>query len=225
MANPIDLFVKNAQEALSLLDLHTEKTGSKPGRRFGVEILNKSAIVLMTASWEAFLEDCVTEAFDFIVAEVPHHSRLPKGLLKATAKLLKEDANEIKVWDLAGDGWKAVLKAYQKQMLQKHLGSFNTPKAANVDALFKAALDLSPISLHWSWKGMPVAAARVKLERYLKLRHEIAHRVNASETVFKEDAADYAAFIIRLAAQSATAVRQHVFALIGKYPWGDRSLK
>src|SRR5438067_4776739 len=101
MSNPLDPFTENAGEGLQLLELHTEKTGTKPGRRFGVEILNKSAIVLVTACWEAFLEDCVSEAFAFMLAEVPDHSHLPKGLLKATAKLLKDDPNEIKVWDLA----------------------------------------------------------------------------------------------------------------------------
>jgi hypothetical protein len=225
MANPLDPFVENAREALRLLELHAEKTGTKPGRRFRVEILNKSAIVLITACWEAFLEDCVSEAFSFLLAEVPDYSHLPKGLLKATAKLLKGDANEIKVWDLAADGWNNVLQQFKQQLVRKHIGFFNTPKASNVDELFKGALDLHPISAHWHWRRMSAEGAKNKLEHYVNLRHEIAHRVKASRPVFKDDAADYSTFITRLALRTANATRRHVFTIIKKYPWDERSLR
>src|SRR6266446_1693695 len=142
MAHPVATFLENTNEVQQLVEFHEEKTGTKPGRRFGVEVLNKSAIVLLTACWEAFIEDTASVGFEFVLKEIPDPSRLPDGVRKRVAKLLKEDKNELKVWDLAQTGWRQTLVDYKQQMLHKHVSFFNTPKAENIDDLFDALLDI-----------------------------------------------------------------------------------
>jgi hypothetical protein len=51
-------------EVRRLLQIHGQLGGTGPGRRWGSEVLNKSAVVLLVACWEAYLEDLVTHAFD-----------------------------------------------------------------------------------------------------------------------------------------------------------------
>jgi hypothetical protein len=87
--------------------------------------LNKSAIVLLTACWEAFIEDAASAAFEFLLNESSDATKLPKEILKRVAKFVKEDKNELKVWDLAQSGWKQVLHDYKRQMLRSHISFFN----------------------------------------------------------------------------------------------------
>jgi hypothetical protein len=50
-----------------LRSLHRDIGGPAPGRRYGLEVINKSAIVLITAIWEAFCEDLASEALKLFV--------------------------------------------------------------------------------------------------------------------------------------------------------------
>jgi hypothetical protein len=49
-------FVANCADIDQLLTIHTDIGGGSAGRR-KLEVLNKSAIVLITAYWEAYCED------------------------------------------------------------------------------------------------------------------------------------------------------------------------
>jgi len=219
MPDPIAALLENTQEVARLLELHEETTGTKPGRRFGVEILNKSAVVLLTACWEAFVEDAASDAFEFILQETTDPSKLPNGVKQRVARLLKEDKHELKVWELAEKGWQNVLHAYQQQMVSAHLGFFHTPKAGNVDQLFEALLDLPNISANWSWKGMSKQRGKQRLTEYIDLRGSIAHRVKAIQAVHKVDVTDYSSFIQHLSVRTANVVRDHLHSLVGKHPW------
>src|SRR6266404_6762364 len=55
-------FDQNCADVDRLLEIHADLAGPAPGRKFGVEVLNKSAVVLICAFWEAFVEVIVAEA-------------------------------------------------------------------------------------------------------------------------------------------------------------------
>jgi hypothetical protein len=61
---------------------------------------------------------------------------------------------------LAGSGWKSVLIAHKKKILSSYLSSFNTPRPAQVDALFESLVGFKNLSASWKWKGMSVARSR-----------------------------------------------------------------
>src|SRR6266496_1840777 len=100
-------FEANAADVSRLLEIHKYFGGDAKGRRFRLEVLNKSAIVLITAIWEAYCEDVAAEALRHLVANVAKGSDLPETLRRAIATDLKKEAHELAVWDLADDGWKA----------------------------------------------------------------------------------------------------------------------
>jgi hypothetical protein len=60
-------FENNRKDVERLMEIHGDLAGDTPGRKHGVEVLNKSAIVLMCAIWEAYCEDLAAEAVEHLV--------------------------------------------------------------------------------------------------------------------------------------------------------------
>ena len=104
-----EAFDNNAEDIERLLELHKSEGGSSPGRRFGLEVLNKSAIVLMTAFWEAYCEDIASEGLAHLVQHAKTVDALPIELKKTVAKELKAEAHELAIWSLSDDGWRKYL--------------------------------------------------------------------------------------------------------------------
>ena len=73
-------FDKNAADIEKLLSLQEQQGGTSRGRRYNLEVLNKSAIVLITAFWEAYCEELGTATFASTL-------RKAKKLLKEMIKL------------------------------------------------------------------------------------------------------------------------------------------
>ena len=89
----------NVKDVERLLKLHEQEGGTKRGRRFGLEVLNKSAIVLITAYWESYCEDIASEALAHMVKHAKSGVSLPKALRKQVAGELKNDKNDGRVDD------------------------------------------------------------------------------------------------------------------------------
>jgi len=213
-------FDQNAQDIERLLELHQEKGGTSPGRRRGLEVLNKSAIVLITSYWEAYCEDIATEGLEHIVQHGRSPDQLPKEIKQIIAKELKADPNDLSVWSLCGEGWKTILKTRLDHLRDQRNRKLNTPRTQNIDDLFLQALGLSSISSSWKWpKKMTIDRARNKLDNYVTLRGEIAHRGIAANAVTKNQVEDYFYFIKRLVSKTGSAVNSHARKITGKPLW------
>lgn len=112
---------------IRLLGIHEELTGTAPGRRYGTEVLNKSAIVLLTAFWEAYCEDLAAEALNHLVAHASDAQALPKELRKLVARELKDHKNDLEIWKLSGEGWRQVLTRRLETLQQRRNMALNTP--------------------------------------------------------------------------------------------------
>jgi hypothetical protein len=213
-------FYQNARDIERLLELHQEKGGPSPGRRRGLEVLNKSAIVLITSFWEAYCEDIATEGLEHIVQHGGSADSLPKGIKQIIAKELKADPNDLSIWSLSGEGWKQILKTRLENLRDQRNKRLNTPRTQNIDDLFLQALGLSSISSSWKWaKKMTIDRARKKLDKYVTLRGEIAHRGIAANAVTKAQVEDYFYFIKRLVSKTGGAVNSHVKKITGEPLW------
>lgn len=214
------LFDENAQDIKRLLKLHEEKGGTSQGRRRNLEVLNKSAIVLITSFWEAYCEDIAAEGLEHIVIHGESPDPLPKEIKQIIAKELKADLNELSVWSLCGNGWKHILKARLDRLREDRNKKLNAPKSQNIDALFMQSIGLSSVSSSWKWaKKMTVSRARNKLDNYAKLRGEIAHRGKSAKSVTKAQVEDYFDFIKKLVSKTSGAVNSHVEKVTGKPLW------
>lgn len=205
-------FDKNLEDVVALLMLHEEKGGVGPGRRYGLEVLNKSAIVLITSYWEAYCEDIAEEGLECIVTHAKTSDALPKEIKKIIAKELKSDIkNELAVWDISDDKWRAVLRGHLKTLQETRNRKLNTPKYKNIDELFESAIGLSSISSKWHLSPqMKADRSRAKLDKFVELRGEIAHRGKAKTSVKKAAVINYLSFITAVAARTGGVVNMHV---------------
>ena len=214
------LFDENAQDIDRLLKLHEEKGGTLQGRRRGLEVLNKSAIVLLTSFWEAYCEDIAAEGLEHIIQHGDSPDSLPKEIKQIIAKEIKADLNELSVWSLCGEGWKQILKARLDRLREDRNKKLNTPKTQNIDDLFKQSIGLSSVSSSWRWaKKMTVSRAREKLDKFVALRGEIAHRGKPANSVTKAQVEDYFSFLKQLVSKTGSAVNSHVKKVTGKPLW------
>ena len=210
-------FDENLTDVDRLLELHESTGGTGRGRRFDLEVLNKSAIVLLTSHWEAYCEDIAAEALNHIVKHAKSSEDLPLTIKKLLAKELKGDSHELAVWKLADDKWRPFLLSRLEKMAEIRGRSLNTPKAAQVDELFKATIGLERVSSSWRWsKRLTVDGARKKLDRFVELRGAIAHRGSAKKSVTKAQATDYRAFLMRLSGKTGGNINTHVKKITGK---------
>ncbi len=212
-------FEANAADVSRLLEIHKYFGGDAKGRRFRLEVLNKSAIVLITAIWEAYCEDLAAEALQHLVKYAPNSTVLPKELKKRIAKELKEDKNEISIWTLADPGWRTLLIKRLASLAEERNRKLNTPKAENIIDLFTIALGIPNVSLRWYWKKMSVAQAKAKLDKYVSLRGAIAHRGNSAKSCTRAQVRDYFAHVKRVVAMTGGTVNSHVASITGRYLW------
>lgn len=210
--------VSNVEEVDRLLKIHVDLTGTGPGRRH-VEVLNKSGIVLLVACWEAYVEDLAKAAFDALMAGAAEPKVFPNSVLVGASNPLRKDEDERRVWELAGEGWKAVLQSRRDELLDRYIGKMSTPSSEKVDELFEKLIGLKEGSSCWRWKGTSADAARARLARIIRLRGEIAHRVKATGAVHRELVLQSGYFICRLAACMSNHVRQHIHGRTSAYPW------
>ena len=211
---------ENLKDIAALLKLHAEKGGDSRGRRYGLEVLNKSAFVLLTSFWEAYCEDLAEEALDCIVNHAPSADALPKEIKKRIAARLKADPNEVAIWKIADEKWRQVLRDNLKGMQEARNRRLNTPKAANIDELFESAVGLPNVSGGWKWATKLTAqGAAAKLDKFVELRGEIAHRGKATTSVTKAQVVEYLNFIKNAAAKTGDTVNGHVQRVTGRPLW------
>jgi hypothetical protein len=209
----------NAKDVQRLLKIHADVGGDAQGRRFGLEVLNKSAVVLITAIWEAYCEDIAAEALEHLVTHVPSGSQLPKNLRKKIAEEIKSEANDLAMWDLADSGWKAKARTRLASLAEERNRRLNTPKSDQIDDLFATAIGLCDVSDSWHWKRMSVQHAREKLDKYVTLRGAIAHGGTAAASVYKWQVVDYFRHVTRLVGKTGGRINSHVRSATGKSLW------
>ena len=212
-------FDENATDIVRLLEIHGDFGGEAPGRRYRLEVLNKSAVVLITSFWEAYCEDLAAEALEHIVTHAKSAASLSKEIKKTIAKEISADKNQLAVWDLSDNGWRKVLRNRLVRLQQERNRRLNTPKSAYIDDLFLSALGVKGISRSWVWHRMTADQARKKLDRFVALRGEIAHRGHASQSCKKPQVEDYFNFIKRVVSKTGGRVNSYVKMLTGVPLW------
>jgi hypothetical protein len=209
-------FEGNREDIERLLEIHGDLTGSGPGRRRGVEVLNKSGIVLMCAVWEAYCEDLAAEAVEHLVVHAADSSALPKELRKQIAKELEDENNDLAVWQLAGDNWRTVLRTRLAVITEARNRKLNTPKSTNIEELFAHAVGLPGVTASWKWRGTTPLQAQRKLDGFVTLRGEIAHRAAAPSAIKKRIVKNFVEHAERLVDATDDCVNTQIATVCGQ---------
>lgn len=217
--SPSLLFKENLKEVSTLMAMHAVLAGPGPGRKHKVEVLNKSAILFSCAAFEAFVEDLATRGFDHIVTKSKDCTALPKAILKSIADVVRNDKNEIRVWDLAGDGWRNVAENYKHDLIRKYIGPFNTPKPHNIESLLHELTGFPIAPRIWQWKGMNSKTSKEKLKSFVELRGALAHGIKPAPLVLKKDVTAYIKFLAILSVRISNDVRTYCVKVTNEEPW------
>lgn len=212
-------FWDNRDEVKRLLDIHKQIAGDKPGYKSDVEVINKSAITLLVACWEAFIEDLASNAFEFLMNNAKNHKVFPDCVLTLASKEIKTASDERMVWELAGSGWKKILNKHKNKLLAKYIGNFNTPRAENIDKLFKDLIGIPKLSDEWHWRSKTAQSALQTLSDLVTLRGSIAHRVKTSKSVHKSKVRNSIKFINRICVISHNRINKYILSKTKKEPW------
>ncbi len=212
-------FMSNLDHVNELVAIHEKLSGNSAGRRRDTNSLNRAAIVMLCASWESFVEALAVAGFEAILNKAETPQVFPKRILNSAIKTRKEANDGIELWDIAGDGWKSVLKSNKEAVYEKYVAKLNTPREAQINGLFKEMIGLTGISSSWYWKGSSKDRVIERLELFVTLRGDIAHGRDINGYVKKKTVEDNWHFVHRLAGLSSNRVRTHVHNITGEYPW------
>ncbi len=218
----IQTFEGNLSDVVRLIEIHRQLAGDRQGRRYGLECLNKSAIVLMLATWEAFIEDLAQNAFECMLANATDHKIFPRQVQDLVWKELKSTPTTDGL-EMIQSGWKASFINHKKKVLERHIvrSSFNTPSGEKINTLFAELIGLNSMTSHWKWRGMRDSTAVNKVIALIELRGAIAHRAAADDAVVKQRVLEYSKLIVRLAWRTHDAVRNYLAAALGFDPCAE----
>src|SRR5687767_6436538 len=104
--------ILNTEEVTILVDIHSA-LARKETRTSQWAVLHKSAVILLVACWEAFIEDLAQAAFEAMLDGASSPSIFPNAVLAKAADTLVGAEDRRAVWALAGDGWQSVLRAHR----------------------------------------------------------------------------------------------------------------
>lgn len=214
-ARHMENLIENVKEVDRLLEIHSQITTKGPGRKYNVAVLHKSSIVLLVACWEAFIEDLAEAALEHMIKAAKNHNVFPDSVLER----IGSKCSGTKAWNLAGEGWRNVLRSNLKEVLAKTTGMLNTPKTEQVDNLFAKTIGLQHLSDSWKWKGESASQSKTALDEIVSLRGSIAHRVKSAGAVHLSDVRSSREFIFRLCVRSHNRVRQFIVSQMGASPW------
>jgi RiboL-PSP-HEPN len=212
-------FDQNKKDIDRLWNIHQEITGGGPGRKYDVDVINRAAIVFITACWESFVEDLATESFDFLINNVSKALDIPSKVRDIATKQMFTQQDSRKVWELADSGWRRVIIDHKTDVIKRWIDSLNTPRTAQVNTLFEELLGCSKVSEKWFWKKMSAVQSSDKLEKFMTVRGDIAHRTQTNKAVYKNWGTNYLNLIEKLVEKTEETIFDHLRSVTSQNPW------
>lgn len=217
MSAAIDRLESRMQDAVRLLEIHTEVTGPGRGRRHNYDALSRSAVILAVAAWEGFSEDLVIHSAAYIVRRLASSAVLPTNVRDNMLLYLhdKNDWSKINrttketIWGLTGEGWRNAYTSF----VRAKVASLHTPDYDNLRKLFSSTCGLSDFTEKWGSARWPPAYYRTALDAALRVRHLIAHGSIGRQTVGKAVARETIHNLTRFAEWTDQAMSEHLRTL------------
>jgi hypothetical protein len=213
-------FAANCEDIRSYYAIH-QHLKDTPSIRRHLRVIDKGAFVLVTAMWETYCEDAITEALDLLSKRASSPADLPLLLRKQLAKEMRSASHELAPWDLAGDGWRQLVARRLEAYTTKRNRNFNTPRANNVRDLFRETLGIEDITQDWVSARLDVAEIRRKLDHQITVRGEIAHRASSLSDVTKKDVKVFIGLVFDLVESIDATVGWLLFETVGVIGWRD----
>ncbi|MFF8387354.1 hypothetical protein ACF053_27440 [Streptomyces kanasensis] len=201
-------------DARRLVELPPQEEGTGGGRSSpSCQAASRSAVVLICASWETFCGELAAEALNHLASHAPHSAALPKEVKKTLRESLLDTGSELAVWDLADDGWRAVLRT-RAAWLTRCDRSLRTVKPPQVKEFFRRNLGIVDITAAWLSDQSDQQRTVRLLDDFVALGSDIAHG-RARVPGVSGQARDGLELIRRLAEKTAEYASDHLRAHTG----------
>lgn len=165
-------FLRALIDVDNLMEFHEKAGGVARGRRAKrLQSLNKSAVVLLCAAWESYIESVIRECATQNIAGAETPAQMRKSLRKLVASHVKNSEHELSWESVTGDAWRDVARS----MVTNKTALLNTPKRTQVNDLFRSVLGIKDIEQTWAWHKNPLGTPAVRLDNFVALRGSIAH--------------------------------------------------
>jgi RiboL-PSP-HEPN len=205
-----------APQVERLLTIHKTLGGSGPGRRHNLEVLNKSAVVLTCAYWEAFIEDLAAEALEHLAEHSSSAQDVPQELQLSIAPELERQKHQLAMWQLADAQWRKLLRERADRITGVTDRSLSNPTSGKVDEFLSSQAGIVKVTDSWRWSSTTANAARRRLDEFVDLRNQIAHRGGPTDKVVLRRGAEKGLRLIsRLTNACIMAVDQQLQAATG----------
>ena len=218
-SNSFQKFIEGINDINKLIELYEtievldELEEEKVAKKFNV--LFRSGVVLLVSYWESYVEDVCDEALMAIVERVQDPNKLPKELRKKVAKELKESKEELKLWDLSGDGWRKIVMGRVDQYKIERNRSFNTPKFTNTVEFINNVIGVKDIFKNIKWDGYTHEEVSARLNSLIEVRGQIAHRGKTSIDIDGKYLTDHLNFVRQLVSKFGGKINSHVKDVTG----------
>lgn len=208
------------EDAEQLLSIHEDQTGTSRGRRWGVNALNRSSVMLAVAAWEGFIEDLLRESSNLISVNTQNAMQVPDVVKYQVIQKLydsgKMETNTVnarnRIWEFSDNGWRQVYRGF----CEGKISSLNTPNVKNVNSIFNGLIGINEISKAWRHNARLTAEVyETKLDELLDLRHKVAHGALGNQQVQKHEARDGISLLRRLGERTDGAVDDYLNTKFG----------
>ena len=204
-------FLKAMDDIRALLDLSSTDTGKERAL-----VIFRSAIVLMVASWEQYIEQLAESSVSILTARLRDASPMPEDVKQSVAlfsvKEHRGNAREFSksVWLFSDKGWK---EAYA-QYCQASTSELNTASPAKLKELYKNILGIRDVTSAWVFDILSSNECSVRLDDLVNLRHDIAHGANSRSHELSEGyIRNQVEFITKIAQDTYQTIFDHTAAL------------
>jgi len=185
----------------------------------------RSAVLLLCATWEAYVEDLLTASVTHLLEKTSDPDKLPTMLRRAIARKLEADKNELASWQLAGEGWRTIVKEF----LSLRVGSLHSPKSENIKRIYEEFLGLDILECwNWTWSSKERGISDVEFDRantiyfidhMVSVRGGIAHGRPADQPITNFLLMNYGLRVHKLLDIMHNYVANHLESLTGETPW------
>jgi hypothetical protein len=203
-------------DVLKLIETHSFYVQRKCGRKY-LGHLTRSAVVMLCAAWERYNEDLLLESICYLSKVTNDIKNLNKEIRKTICTKVKNDKNELKPIELAGEGWKSVWLDYAR--LETEL--LNTPKANKLKLLFSTYLGLPDYTKLWE------TCNPNEIDEFVSERGAIAHNGNLTPYITLAKFKHYQDLIIKNVIAIDTNMGLELKRLSGLsiLPWDKKYLR
>ena len=189
----------------NLMWFHENEGGDAPGRRgthFGS--LNKSAIVLLCAAWETYVESVIVECAGWNISRAATPADMLKSIRHLVSAQVRQGKDESTWQRVAGEGWKDL----SRSVVQSRVAVLNTPKHGPVSELILNVLGVRELGNNWHWHRNPIGGPAGRLDDFVRLRGSIAHGERLPRSVTKANVTAARDLLTRLVGAVETRLRQ-----------------